>query len=322
MKAAVYYETGGPEVFRYEEVADPDCHPDGVIVEVQAVSLEGGDLLHRAGGELASRPHIVGYQCAGVIREVGSRVLDREPGQRVVCVMPHGSHAELASTPVGATWLLPDDLDLRRGACVPIPVGTADDCLFEFGHLRAGESVLVHAGAGGVGMAAIQLASRAGATVLATASSQEKLDRLKGLGLDHGIVYTQTDFVAAARECTAGRGVDLVVDSIGGRTLEKSIEAACYRGRVITVGRAGRDGVVPDVSGLAPGNKSLTGVFFGAELALAPERVHGMVQRHLESVVAGQLEIVIDREYPLREAAEAHRYIESRRAFGRVLLIP
>jgi NADPH2:quinone reductase len=171
-------------------------------------------------------------------------------------------------------------------------------------------------------MAAIQLASRAGATVLATASSQEKLDRLKRLGLDHGIVYTQTDFVAAARECTAGRGVDLVVDSIGGRTLEKSIEAACYRGRVITVGRAGRDGVVPDVSGLAPGNKSLTGVFFGAELALAPERVHGMVQRHLESVVAGQLEIVIDREYPLREAAEAHRYIESRRAFGRVLLIP
>jgi NADPH:quinone reductase len=322
MKAAVYYQTGGPEVFRYEEVPDPQCPPDGVLVEVLAVSIEGGDTLHRAGGEMAGRPHIVGYQCAGVIREVGAQVRDRMPGQHVVAVMLFGSHAELVAVPSMTTWVLPDGLDLKLGACVPIAVGTADDCLFEFGHLKSGETVLVHAGAGGVGMAAIQLAKRAGATVLSTASSEEKLGRLKELGLDHGINYRACDFVAAVREITSGRGVDLVVDPVGGKTLQGSIDAAAYRGRVVNVGSAGRDGIQPDAYSLRPGNKSLTGVFLGAELMLNHARVHGMIARHLEDVARGALRIVVDREYPLAEAAAAHAYIESRQAFGRVLLVP
>ena len=322
MKAAVYYQTGGPEVFRYEEVADPVCAPDGVRIDVKVVSVEGGDTLHRSGGEMAARPHIVGYQCAGVIREVGAEVADREPGQPVVAVMMHGSHAEQVAVAARQTWLVPEGLDLERAACVPIPVGTADDCLFEFGHLQAGETVLVHAGAGGVGMAAIQLAKRAGATVLATASSEDKLARLKALGLDHGINYRETDFVAAAREITAGRGVDLVVDSVGGKTLEGSMQCLAYRGRISFVGSAGRDEYRPDPSLLRPGNQSLTGIFFGAELALHHDRVHPMVRRHLDDVASGALEIVIDRRYPLAEAAAAHAHVESRQAFGRVLLIP
>jgi NADPH2:quinone reductase len=322
MKAALYYETGPPEVFRYEDVPDPACAPNGVVVEVKAISIEGGDVLHRAGGDMPTRPHIVGYQCAGVIRQVGEKVTEREPGQRVVMVMPHGSHAELVAQPAIATWLIPEDLDLDRAACVPIAVATADDCLFEFGRLQAGETVLVHAGAGGVGMAAIQLAKRAGAVVLSTASSDEKLDRLKPLGLDHGINYRTTDFVAKTRELTNGRGADLVVDSIGGRTLEGSFEAAAYRGRVITVGSAGRDTHRPDLHLLVPGNKSLTGVFLGAEMLLHPDRLVPMVARHLRDVVAGELQIIIDRAYPLAEAAAAHAYIESRQAFGRVVLNP
>ena len=322
MKAAVYYETGGPEVFRYEDVADPVCAPGGLVIDVGAISIEGGDVLHRAGGELASRPHIVGYQCAGVVREIGDGVADRAVGQRVVAVMPHGSHAERVAVPAGATWPIPDGVDLESAACVPIAVGTADDCLFEFGKLQRGESVLIHAGAGGVGMAAIQLAHRAGATVLATASSDAKLDRLKGFGLDHGINYREHDFVAAVRDLTGGRGVELVVDSIAGRTLQGSFEAAAYRGRIISVGSAGRDSHVPDVSLLRPGNKSLTGVFFGAELVAHGERVHPMVARHLEAVGSGELEIIIDRRYGLSDAATAHAYIESRQAFGRVVLNP
>jgi NADPH2:quinone reductase len=322
MKAAVYYETGAPDVFKYEEMPDPACPEDGVVIDVEAISVEGGDVLHRARGEMPTRPHIVGYQCAGVIREVGARVETREPGQRVVAVMMHGSHAERVAAPVNATWPVPDGLDLPRASAVPIAVGTADDCLFEFGRLSEGESVLIQAGAGGVGMAAIQLAKRAGATVLSTASSDAKLDRLKEFGLDHGINYRATDFVAATREITNGRGVDLVVDSIGGKTLERSFEAAAYRGRIISVGSAGRDDAAPDVTLLRPGNKSLTGVFFGAELAIHHDRVHAMVQRHLEDLAAGRLEIIIDRRFPLARAAEAHAYIESRQAFGRVLLIP
>jgi NADPH2:quinone reductase len=322
VKAAVYYETGGPEVFRYEEVPDPSCPENGVLVDVEAISIEGGDVLHRAGGEMASRPHVVGYQCAGIVREVGAAARDREVGQRVVAVMMHGSHAERVAVSAAQTWVVPDDVELEEAACVPIAVGTADDCLFEFGGLRAGEAALVHAGAGGVGMAAVQLAKRAGARVAATASSDEKLARLKEFGLDHGINYATTDFVQAVREWTQGRGVDVVVDSVGGRTLEGSIEAAAYRGRISYVGSAGRDDYRPNLDLLRPANKRITGVFFGAELALNTGRVHPMVARHIAELADGTLRVAIDRRFPLADAAAAHAYIESRRAFGRVLLVP
>jgi NADPH:quinone reductase len=322
MKAAVYYETGPPSVFRYEDVPDPQCHPDGVLIDIKAASIEGGDVLNRAGGPMASRPHIVGYQCAGVVREVGSNVTDRSVGQRVVAFTAHGSHASIVSVPAGATWLIPEELDLERAACVPIPFGTADDCLFEFGHLKAGETVLIQAGAGGVGLAAIQLAKRAGATVLATASSDEKLQRLKEFGLDHGINYLTDDFVEVCRRLTDSKGVDLAVDTVGGKVLEGTFKSLAYRGRAISVGRAGRSNEAPDLGFLSQGNRSLTGVLFGLEMATNPERVRGMIAQHLEDVATGSLRVVIDRTYPLSEAAAAHAYIESRKAFGRVLLIP
>jgi NADPH2:quinone reductase len=322
MRAAVYYETGAPKVFKYEEVPDPECSAGGVVLQVAAISIEGGDTLNRLGGAMASRPHIVGYQCAGTIIEIGEGVTERAVGQRVVCTNMYGSHAERRAVPAAATWVLPDGLDIERAACVPIAVGTADDCLFEFGRLQAGETVLVQAGAGGVGMAAIQLAKQAGARVLSTASSNEKLERLRDFGLDHGINYVEQDFVSVARELTGGKGPELVVDSVGGMTLAKSIECAAYRGRIISVGGAGRDAKPPDVAALRPANKSLTGVFLGAELALNRERVHPMIQGHLQAVLDGTLAIEIDRNFALEDAAAAHEFIESRQAFGRVLLIP
>jgi len=322
MKAAVYYETGPPSVFRYEEVPDPACAPDGVVIDVQAVSIEGGDTLNRGGGLMARTPHIVGYQCAGVIREAGPQVQDRSVGQRVVAAMPFGSHAERVAVAANATWLVPDGLDIQQASAIPIAFGTADDCLFEFGRLQAGETVLIQAGAGGVGLAAIQLAKRAGATVLATASSDDRLARLQEYGLDHGINYRTGNFVEETRKLTNGRGANLVVDSVGGRTLQGSVEAACYRGRIITVGQAGRDGEVPDVRALSAGNKSLTGVFLGAELAVNPARGRANIARLIDDVAKGALRVVIDRTYPLSEAAAAHAYIESRQAFGRVLLVP
>jgi NADPH2:quinone reductase len=249
-------------------------------------------------------------------------VTDREAGQRVVAVMPFGSHGARVAVPANATWPVPDSLDVQVASCVPIAFGTADDCLFEFGRLQKGEAVLIQAGAGGVGLAAIQLAKRAGATVIATASSDDKLARLKEFGLDHGVNYKAADFVAAVRALTGGRGVDLAVDSVGGRTLQGSMESLAYRGRAITVGRAGRDDYAPDLGVLSAGNRSLTGVFLGAELAVHPDRARAMIARHLDDVAKGALSVVIDRTFPLSEAAAAHEYIESRQAFGRVLLIP
>ena len=320
MKAAVYYETGAPEVFRYEEAPDPAMNANDVMVQVAAISIEGGDTLNRLGGDMTSTPHIVGYQCAGTIVAIGESVTDRVVGQRVVCSMMSGSHAELVAVPAAFTWPVPDGLDLTLAACVPIAFGTADDCLFEFGALTAGETVLIQAGAGGVGIAAIQLAKRAGAIVLATASSDEKLERLKGFGLDHGINYRRDDFADVARQLTAGRGVDLVLDSVG-TTLPGSMRALAYRGRISYVGNAGRDPQPVDVSPLMGGNQSINGVFLGAELIMGT-RAHANIDRLFGLVAAGEIQVVVDRTFPLEEAAVAHAYIEDRLAFGRVVLIP
>lgn len=322
MKAAVYYETGPPSVFRYEDVPDPQCHPNGILIDVKAISIEGGDVLNRAGGPMPSRPHIVGYQCAGIVREVGPNVTERRVGERVVTVGAYGSHAEIGSARVNATWPIPDGLDLKVAACVPIPFGTANDALFEFGHLKAGETVLIQAGASGVGLAAIQLAKRAGATAVATASSDEKLERLKEFGLDHGINYKDKDFVAAVNELTNGQGVELAVDTVGGKVMEGCIQSVGYRGRIISVGRAGRGDYRPELFFLAMGNRSLTGISLTLEMAKSNERVYRMIAGYLEDVAKGNLRVVIDRAFPLAEAAAAHAYIESRQAFGRVLMIP
>ena len=195
-----------------------------------------------------------------------------------------------------------------------------DDCLFEFGHLQAGETVLIQAGAGGVGVAAIQLAKRAGATVIATASNLDRLIPLKALGLDHAVDYSREGWVDVVRDITGGRGVDLAVDSVGGRILAGSVQCLAYRGRAITVGSAGRDPQPFDISVLSAGNQSITGVFLGAEI-LNP-RTYAMIAGLVDDVAAGRLEVIVDRLFPLSEAAEAHAYIESRQAVGRVVLIP
>ena len=322
MKAAVYYETGAPSVLKYEEVPDPVCQPGGVLLDVKAISIEGGDVLNRAGGEMPAKPHIVGYQCAGIIREVGSQVTDRTIGQAVVAVMPFGSHASTVAVAGQQTFPVPDGLDLQQAACIPIAFGTAHECLFEFGHLKAGETVLIQAGAGGVGLAAIQLAKRAGATVLSTASNDEKLERLKKYGLDHGINYRNGDWVSQARSLSGGMGVALVVDSVG-TTLEGSIAATGYKGRIVVVGNAGRaEDRAVDPGKLSEMNRSLTGVFFGGALMFEPQRGRPLVERLIGDVANGSLKVVVDRTYPLAEAADAHTYIESRQAFGRVVLVP
>jgi NADPH2:quinone reductase len=322
MKAAVYYETGAPGVFRYEDAPDPVAGASDVLVKVAFVSIEGGDTLNRLRGEMNQVPHIVGYQCSGVVLAVGENVTTVRVGDRVVTTGVDGSHAELRVAGEAFTWRLPDDVALEDGACVPVPFGTADDCLFEFGRLAADETALIHAGAGGVGIAAIQMAKRAGARVFATASSDEKLERLKDLGLDEGINYVTHDFVAEARRLTDGRGVDVVVDSVGGVTLQGSISALAYRGRCVTVGDAGRtaaEGV--DISTMRVNNQSLSGYFLGAELFFYP-RAHAMIAKNLDLIAGGELRVVIDRVFELKDAAAAHAYIESRQSFGRVLLQP
>lgn len=322
MKAAVYYKTGGPEVLQYEDVPDPTLRKGGVLIDVAAIGIQGGDTLNRGGGALATKPHIVGYQASGVIREIGEGVTGLSVGQPVVATMAYGSHASVVSVAAGSVWALPDGMSFETGAGIPIEFGTADDCLFEFGRLQAGETVLVQAGASGVGLAAIQLAKAAGATVIATASSDERLARLSDFGLDHGINYAVKNVAAEVMALTSNRGVELVVDSVGGPTLETSIASLAYRGRLSWVGNAGRDAHPPAVNGLMGKNASINGVFLGAEMAMNPQRTHPMIASLIQRVASGELTVHVDSTFPLSDAAEAHAYIESRKAFGRVVLIP
>ena len=322
MKAAVIYENGGPDVLTYEDVPDPECPEGFVVVDVEAVSVEGGDLLHRAGSPPPSVPHVVGYLAAGTIAEVGAGVENRAVGDRVVTMFGAGSHAAKRAVPGIATWVIPDGLDFARASTVPVAVATANECLFTAGNLGEGQTALIHAGAGGVGMAAIQLAKRAGATVISTASSDHKLERLREFGLDHGINYTTEDFAERTRELTDGRGADVVLDSVGGETLVKSIDALAYGGTLVSVGVAGRAGSEVEARALWERNNALRGVFLGGAFLNEYERVHAMTADLLEQVARGDIRVEIDRTFPLAEAAAAHEFIESRQAFGRVILEP
>jgi NADPH2:quinone reductase len=318
----VIYENGPPEVLRYEDVPDPEC-PDGfVVVDVEAISIEGGDLLARAGSPPAKTPHIVGYLVAGTVSEVGGGVETPAVGDQVVALGQDGSHAARRAVPAAVTWPIPDGLEPAKAACIPVAFGTAEECLFTAGNLSEGQTALIHAGAGGVGMAAIQLAKRAGATVISTASTDDKLERLKPLGLDHGVNYATEKFVERVNELTDGRGADVVLDSVGGQNLIDSVEALAYRGTLVSVGVAGRSGSAIEAQSLWQKNNTLRGVYLGGAMVAELPRIHAMIGDLIGRVASGDLHVEIDRSFPLAEAAVAHEYLEGRNAFGRVVMTP
>jgi NADPH2:quinone reductase len=318
MKAAVIYENGSPDVLRYEDV--PEC-PDGrVLIDVEAISIEGGDLMARAGSPPRLVPRIVGYLAAGTVIAVGAGVPDRAVGDRIVTLNPAGSHASKRAVPAPSTWPIPDGLDAAAAACVPVTFGTARECLFTAGHLKAGRTVLIHAGAGGIGMAAIQLAKHAGATVISTASSDEKLERLAEFGLDHGINYATENFIQRTRELTDGRGADVTLDSVGGQNLIDSISALAYSGTLVSVGVAARAGSNIDARDLWAKNNTLRGVFLGGAPLNEYPRVHAMIAELIGRVGTGELRVAIDKTFP--PSAAAHACTESRQAFGRVVMTP
>jgi NADPH2:quinone reductase len=321
MKAAVLDHPGTPDVLRYADVPDPQVRKGGLLLEVRAIGIQGGDLINRREGRNLDQPHIVGYQASGIVREVGEGVTGFEPGQRVVSMMMKGSHAELASVPARKVWALPDSLSFEDAAAVPVEFGTAADCLFEFGHLQAGETVLVQGGSGGVGLAATQLAKAAGATVFASAGGEQRTSRLRDFGVDHALDFMAEDVADAVLRLTDGKGVDLVVDPVGGRVLEGSIRATTYRGRISWMGNAAGDST-PDVWPLMEKNGTITTIFFAMEQSQQPQRTYDLIAGLLTRLGTGELKVALDKTFSLSDAAQAHRYVEAGTAFGRVLLVP
>ncbi len=319
MKAAIYDAPGSPDVLRYEDVPDPICPADGVLIEVEAISIEGGDLINRATTAPPAPARVLGYAAAGEIIAVGSDVDERLVGQKVTSFGMSGSHAALRAVKWTRTWIVPEGLTLAAAAALPISFGTAYHSLFARGRLTEGETVLIQGGAGGVGVAAIQLAHKAGATVIATVKGADRAARLKDIGLTHAIDYRKCSVADEVLRLTGGRGADLVVDSVGS-TLKESLAALRPEGRLVFVGNAGRSSLELDLWPALQANQTLLGVFMGTQLE-KPE-VYRSVANVLNSVAAGELVVPIDRSFRLAEAAAAHAYAEENPTLGRVVMLP
>lgn len=321
MKAAVIHAQGGPEVLSYEDVEDPVPGPDDVVIAVEAISLEGGDLLHRSVLPVEGFPHVVGYQAGGTIAALGANVTGLSLGQRVVGFSFSGSHAERFRVPAHYAFPVPDALDMRIAATMPVTFGTAGWALFEAGGLKSGETVFIRGGTGGVGIAAVQLAKAAGAYVIATAGSRS-CGRMAEFGCDHAIPYDRADYAEEVLRLTDGKGADLVVDLVGGNQAEiaKLVSTVAYKGRLAVVGLS--SGEAPSVSfwDIAPKNMAVHGVLFGLEMH--SDAAHEMIARYFVSAAAGELTMPIAGEFPLSQASEAHRHAEQEKPFGRILIIP
>lgn len=319
MKAAVYDMPGPPSVLRYADVPEPTVRSDQVLIAVEAISIEGGDLINRRTAVPPGPSHVPGYAAAGTVVAVGSCVRDRKVGDRVVAFDMDGSYAELWAVSEIRTWPIPYSVDAASAAIVPISFGTANHCLFARAHLRRGETVLIQAAAGGLGLAAVQLAHRIGAHVLAVASGKERCKKIRSYGAYHVIDRLTCDVLGDVKHVTGDRGVDVAFDPVG-TTLRSSLKALAPEGRLVFVGNAGGSGLEVDLWAPMQANQTLLGVFMGA--VFEKPKTRAMVSKMLEAVASKTIQPVIDRTFPLSEAAGAHAYAEDARPLGRVILRP
>ncbi|PSQ26407.1 NADPH:quinone reductase [Halobacteriales archaeon QS_9_68_17] len=323
MKAIEVRAFGTSDELEVVERETPEPGEDQVRIEVEAAGINFADIMQRRGHyEGGPEPtYVPGMEAAGTIDAVGEGV-DLDEGDRVIAMTDGGAYTEYAIADPQSLFPIPDGMSFEEAAGFPVQFLTAHGCLFEWGGLEEDERVLIHAAAGGVGTAAVQLASRAGAEVFGTASTEEKLDLAERLGCDHPIQYTEEDFVDRVEETTDDEGVDLVLDGVGGETFSDSLDAVPQFGRVVAYGAAsGRPGEV-DTATLLFGNKSVIGYHLGRAMVEDPNRVLKAVPDLQEGLQAGELGVVVGEEFALADAAEAHQFIEDRGSTGKVVLKP
>jgi NADPH:quinone reductase-like Zn-dependent oxidoreductase len=342
MKAVRFHEYGDAGVLRFEDVPDPEPGPGEVVVRVRAVGLNHVDVDMRNGTSRLplQLPHTLGFEAGGDVAAVGPGVEDLREGDRVTplyqvacrrcdaclagrqqfCariemlgVQRAGAYAEYVLARADAVVRMPDAMTYEQAASTQTTFATAWHCLITRARVRAGETVLVSAAGSGVGSSGIQVAKRAGARVITTAGSDEKLAKATELGADAVINYTTEDITARVREETGGRGVDVVLEHVGGSVFERSLAAVADGGRVVVCGGHAGEVVNLDLIELFRHEWSV----IGCARATEPELRHVV-----ELVGRGELEPVVSAVLPLAEAAEAHRLMEDRRQFGKLVLAP
>ena len=324
MKAVRYHECGGPEVLRWEEVAEPGVGAQDVLIKVEAAGVNFADIMRRSGEYhfKTEFPAPLGTEAAGVVVRAGNDVTALRIGDRVFCRSTvAGCQAELVAVPASEVLRMPPALSFVDAAAIPVIFLTAYHLLKTLAPLRPGESVLIHAAASGVGTAAVQLAKAWGARVFATASTDDKLALAKTLGADECINYQQQDFVQEVMKRTAEAGVDRVLECVGGEVLVKSVTALAPGGRLMIYGRA--SGSLPMLAPDAIFAKNLHVI--GLNIGGAPwtQPVHrAALEECLAMVAVGRARPVISSVLPMARVAEAHHLLANRQTMGKVVLTP
>jgi NADPH2:quinone reductase len=317
---------GGPDVLQPVATDRPRPQPSEVLVKLDYAGINYTDIYQRGGLYARSHtyqtplPMVIGMEGAGTVAAVGDGVTDFRPGERVAYCIVRGSYAEYAAVPARRLVKLPDDIDVRTGAALMLQGLTAHYLAHSAFQLKAGTSCLVHAAAGGVGQLLTQIAKIAGATVIGTVGSHEKAEIAKARGVDHVVLYRETDFRDAVRELTGGIGVDVVYDAVGKDTIAGSIRSLKRRGLCVNYG--GASGLVESIEPLELAEAG--SVFFTrphlADYLATPEELRARAADLFQWIREGRLTVPVDREFPLEQAADAHRYLEARKTRGKLLL--
>jgi len=324
MKAIKVEEFGEPEVLRHVDVECPEPGEGEALIEVRSAGVNYADTMRRRDQyvEAQDLPFIPGSEVAGIVAEVGEGVDDVSAGDRVVTLLGTGGYAQYAVAPAGNLIPLPEGLDFDHAAAIPLQGLTAYHCIKTSGALTEGESVLVHAAAGGVGTLSVQVAKLLGAgTVIATASSEEKLDLARSLGADVLIDYTEEDWPEKVREATEGKGADIILEMVGADFPEKNLNCLNVFGRMVVFGAASRDRgtIVPVV--LMKRCHAVVG-FYLPQIMRRPDLFVPSLEEVLGWISSGDLKLTIGGTYPLENAAEAHTALEGRQTTGKLLLNP
>lgn len=329
MRAVRVHELGGPEVLRYEELPDPQPEADEVLVKIEAAGLNFLDIYYRSGFHWGGHhrralPYVPGAEAAGIVVEVGREVTDIKVGDHVAYGISngYGSYAEACAVPSWHLLKLPDSIDFQTAAAVMLQGMTAHYLTHSTYPLKPNQTVLIHAAAGGTGLLLVQIAKLLGAQVIGTVSTEEKAQLARAAGADSTINYTKDDFAIEVKKLTGGKGVNVVYDSVGKETYEKSLDTLAPLGCLVIFGQA--SGPVPPFDTAILNAKG--------SLSLARPSLTHNVASHADVVwragdlfqwiERGKLAATIGEKFPLTDAARAHREMESRQSVGKLLLIP
>jgi NADPH:quinone reductase len=322
MNAIRIHQFGGPEVLRYEDVPEPTPKPNEAVVKVEAIGVNFIDIYQRTGVYKLTLPTTLGLEGGGTVSTIGTDVKDVKVGDRVAWTSVPGAYAELAAVPADRLVVLPPSVTTRQGAATMLQGMTAHYLAHSTYALKSGDTCLVHAGAGGVGLLLTQIAKRLGARVITTVSTDEKAALSRDAGADLVVLYTTQDFEAEVKAFTGGKGVPVVYDSVGQSTFEKSINCLATRGMLVLFGQS--SGVVPAVDPQVLSQKG--SLFFTRPTLVHYIASRGELQQRARELFdwigSGALRLRMAFDFPLKGAAEAHKALAGRKTTGKVLLIP